>query len=209
MTEILERRSAPPRGTGPGQPRESSAVLVSYPGLPSYPGCPDPEPLDRIRTGEALFAETRGLPPRSGIHALIAYAVIGLAVVDDLGRTLGVAPGLAARRDTVTGTGPSTDAGADAAADPTRMAHQAPREPQTLPTGTKDAAAQDAAVTTLTARERDVLELVAQGLTNSDIARHLVLSQHTVHRHLTNIMRKLGLPSRAAAAVWGVRVGLV
>jgi DNA-binding NarL/FixJ family response regulator len=54
-----------------------------------------------------------------------------------------------------------------------------------------------------------VLKLVAQGLTNPDIARRLVLSEHTVHRHLANILRKLSLSSRAAAAAWGARTGLV
>jgi len=61
----------------------------------------------------------------------------------------------------------------------------------------------------LTARELDVLRLVAQGLTNPGIARQLVLSEHTVHRHLANILRKLKLSSRAAAAAWGVRAGLL
>jgi DNA-binding NarL/FixJ family response regulator len=61
----------------------------------------------------------------------------------------------------------------------------------------------------LTSRELDVLRLVAQGLSNPGIARQLVLSEHTVHRHLANIFRKLGLSSRAAAAAWGVRAGLV
>jgi DNA-binding NarL/FixJ family response regulator len=61
----------------------------------------------------------------------------------------------------------------------------------------------------LTPRELDVLKLVAQGLTNPDIARHLVLSEHTVHRHLANILRKLSLSSRAAAAAWGARTGLI
>ena len=65
------------------------------------------------------------------------------------------------------------------------------------------------AVTVLTPRELDVLKLVAQGLSNSDIAQRLVLSEHTVHRHLANILHKLGLSSRAAAAAWGVRTGLV
>jgi DNA-binding NarL/FixJ family response regulator len=64
-------------------------------------------------------------------------------------------------------------------------------------------------MTVLTQRERDVLQLVAQGQSNKDIARRLVLSEHTVHRHLANILRKLGLSSRAAAAAWGVRSGLV
>ena len=61
----------------------------------------------------------------------------------------------------------------------------------------------------LTARELDVLRLVAQGVTNPGIARQLVLSEHTVHRHLANILRKLKLSSRAAAAAWGVRAGLL
>jgi DNA-binding NarL/FixJ family response regulator len=61
----------------------------------------------------------------------------------------------------------------------------------------------------LTPRELDVLKLVAQGLSNSDIAYRLVLSEHTVHRHLANILHKLSLSSRAAAAAWGVRTGLV
>jgi DNA-binding CsgD family transcriptional regulator len=60
----------------------------------------------------------------------------------------------------------------------------------------------------LTAREREVLGLVADGLTNREIAEQLVLSEHTVHRHVTNILRKLGLPSRTAAAAYAVRAGL-
>jgi DNA-binding CsgD family transcriptional regulator len=55
-------------------------------------------------------------------------------------------------------------------------------------------------VTVLTPRELDVLRLVARGLTNPDIARRLNHSEHTVHRHLANILGKLGLSSRAAAA---------
>jgi predicted ATPase/class 3 adenylate cyclase/DNA-binding CsgD family transcriptional regulator len=65
------------------------------------------------------------------------------------------------------------------------------------------------AATVLTPREADVLKLVAQGLSNPDIARRLFVSEHTVHRHLANILRKLGLSSRAAAAAWAVRTGLI
>jgi LuxR family maltose regulon positive regulatory protein len=61
----------------------------------------------------------------------------------------------------------------------------------------------------LTPREREVLRLVADGLTNRQIAERLVVSEHTVHRHVTNILRKLRLPSRTAAAAHAVRSGLV
>jgi LuxR family transcriptional regulator, maltose regulon positive regulatory protein len=51
----------------------------------------------------------------------------------------------------------------------------------------------------LTRREREVLALVADGRTNAQIAAALVLSEHTVHRHVANILAKLGSASRAAA----------
>ena len=76
-------------------------------------------------------------------------------------------------------------------------------------TGQAPAASPDEAAPALTPREPEVLKLVAQGLTNSDIARHLVLSEHTVHRHLANIFRKRSLCSPAAAAAWDARTGLV
>jgi DNA-binding NarL/FixJ family response regulator len=65
------------------------------------------------------------------------------------------------------------------------------------------------AASVLTVRELDVLKLVARGLSNTEIAQRLFLSEHTVHRHLANILRKLDLSSRAAAAAWGTRAGLI
>jgi DNA-binding CsgD family transcriptional regulator len=65
------------------------------------------------------------------------------------------------------------------------------------------------ATSVLTPRELDVLKLVALGLSNTEIAQRLVLSEHTVHRHLANILRKLDLSSRTAAAAWGTRAGLI
>jgi len=61
----------------------------------------------------------------------------------------------------------------------------------------------------LSAREREVLRLVAEGLSDADIAERLVLSPHTVHRHVANIRRKLGLHSRSAAAAAAARAGLI
>ena len=62
---------------------------------------------------------------------------------------------------------------------------------------------------TLTVRELEVVRLMADGLTNGEIARRLVLSDHTVHRHVANILAKLGVRSRAAAATHVARHGLV
>ena len=61
----------------------------------------------------------------------------------------------------------------------------------------------------LSAREADVLRLVASGLSNREIASSLVLSQHTVHRHVANILRKLGQSSRAGAAAQATRAGFI
>jgi DNA-binding NarL/FixJ family response regulator len=61
----------------------------------------------------------------------------------------------------------------------------------------------------VTPRERQVLGLLAEGLTNRQIAERLTVSEHTVHRHVTNILRKLELPSRTAAAAHAVRAGLL
>jgi DNA-binding NarL/FixJ family response regulator len=60
----------------------------------------------------------------------------------------------------------------------------------------------------LSARETEILALVARGLSNKQIAAELTLSEHTVHRHVANILVKLRLPSRAAAAAYAARHGL-
>jgi DNA-binding NarL/FixJ family response regulator len=61
----------------------------------------------------------------------------------------------------------------------------------------------------LTEREVQVLRLVARGWTNREIADALVLSEHTVRRHLQNVFGRLGVSSRAAAATFAVQHDLV
>lgn len=60
----------------------------------------------------------------------------------------------------------------------------------------------------LTPRERDVLQLVAEGATNREIAAALFVSENTVNFHMKNILRKLHVKNRAQAAAYAVRRGV-
>jgi DNA-binding CsgD family transcriptional regulator len=61
----------------------------------------------------------------------------------------------------------------------------------------------------LTGREMEVLALIAAGQTNREIATALVLSEHTVRRHVQNIFAKLGVSSRAGATAYAFRHELI
>jgi DNA-binding NarL/FixJ family response regulator len=60
----------------------------------------------------------------------------------------------------------------------------------------------------LSARELDVLRLIARGMENADIAEELAISPRTAKNHVSNILGKLGMPSRVQAAIYAVRRGL-
>lgn len=61
----------------------------------------------------------------------------------------------------------------------------------------------------LTSRETDVLRLLAKGCSNKEIAQALKIGEKTVHSHVSNILAKLGVPSRTQAALYAIRTGLV
>ena len=63
--------------------------------------------------------------------------------------------------------------------------------------------------TALTAREREVLSLVAAGLPNKSIARRLTISEKTVKAHLTRVFSVLGVSDRTSAALWAQRHGII
>ena len=60
----------------------------------------------------------------------------------------------------------------------------------------------------LTRREREVAALLAEGLTNAEVAQRLYISTKTAAVHVSNILTKLGMSSRAEVAAWAVAVGL-
>jgi pimeloyl-ACP methyl ester carboxylesterase/DNA-binding CsgD family transcriptional regulator len=72
-----------------------------------------------------------------------------------------------------------------------------------------DAGAHSDDASPLSPRETEILRLVATGMSNREIATTLVLSEHTVHRHIANILRKLAQSTRAAAATQALRAGII
>ncbi len=74
---------------------------------------------------------------------------------------------------------------------------------------TESADAQDQTPETLTERERQLLQLVSQGLSNRAIAQSLSISHNTVKYHLKNILQKLGVQNRTEAVAIAIRDGLL
>ena len=79
--------------------------------------------------------------------------------------------------------------------------------PHCRPLSPKQAAKQ--AFGGLTAREREIATLIAQGKFNREIADALVLSERTIETHVSNIMLKLSLTSRRQIAAWAIERGLI
>ena len=104
------------------------------------------------------------------------------------------------------------DADADEVADAIRAAHQGelhldPAVAKRLMASMRATKTEDPGVE-LTTREREILQMVAAGKANKQIAAELVISERTARTHVSNILRKLDLSSRTQAALWAVREGL-
>jgi DNA-binding NarL/FixJ family response regulator len=72
-----------------------------------------------------------------------------------------------------------------------------------------DVAGEESVIESLTAREREVLQLMAEGLANKQIALRLSISEHTVKFHLSSLYGKLGVASRTEAVKRGLGLGLI
>jgi ATP/maltotriose-dependent transcriptional regulator MalT len=136
--------------------------------------------MTSLRRAGALWQELR--LPYEGARARMAYGLGLRAAGDEDGARLELRAALAAFE--------RLGAAGDAAA-----ASDLLGGPKELPRG-------------LTAREAEVLRLVASGKTNRDIAVELVISEHTVARHLQNMFVKLGITSRSAATAFAYEHGL-
>jgi DNA-binding NarL/FixJ family response regulator len=103
------------------------------------------------------------------------------------------------------------DAEADEVVAAVRAAHRGEvhLDPAVARKLTRSLVAPGRTATALTRREREILVLVAQGKSNHEIARTLVISERTARTHVSNVLSKLGLASRTQAALWAVREGLV
>jgi DNA-binding NarL/FixJ family response regulator len=77
--------------------------------------------------------------------------------------------------------------------------------------GTRRAKAREAEsrIARLTAREREILILLSEGLSNEAVAERLFISDRTVETHVRNLLRKLGVASKLQAVIFGVRHGIV
>ena len=70
----------------------------------------------------------------------------------------------------------------------------------------RDGSPQDARLASLTQREREVLDLIAEGMTNKQIGEQLFLAEKTVKNYVSSLLGKLGMERRTQAAVFGAEV---
>jgi DNA-binding NarL/FixJ family response regulator len=84
---------------------------------------------------------------------------------------------------------------------------EAPLAPKAAAALLADRSARTSTEIELTGREREVLQLVVDGLANKQIARRLGISEKTVKGHLTNLFQRIGVADRTQAALWAERTG--
>ena len=200
-----------------------TVVVIGCPGIAVVPGVQVLAHADDPRRAPRLVGDVR---PQVVLAGLGRDRDTVLAVVPDLLKRVPDTPVLAV----------ATAGAGDPAADVLAAVHAgasgylvAPADPEALADAVRRAAAGEAvfspglaevvleeygrpadpAQVRLTAREADVLRLVVDGLTARQIATRLVLSPRTVENHIQRVLRRLGVPNRAALVRYSVENGLV
>ncbi|MEV4258357.1 LuxR C-terminal-related transcriptional regulator, partial [Spirillospora sp. NPDC049652] len=174
------------------------------------------EPIRRAM-GEPVvaqwFGEGSALGPDEAID--LALGPDGHADLKDDAAGTGTGPSAPHAGETAPGAGTSRPSARTVSLDVSGLEHPSPaetgpplgslREPVSAAAGPPGApSAPVTPPSTLTAREREIAQLIARGLSNKGIARELVISPATAARHVANILTKLGFNSRAQIAVWAV-----
>jgi non-specific serine/threonine protein kinase len=173
-------------------------------GGPARPGGPGEHLLDAVRfyAWSDLLREQQGLEPPPEMHGTPAQNV---ALLHELlgepafsqawaeGRAMSSQQAVEYALAITASAGPACAATTDGVTAASGASVQSPVDPE---------------LARLTARERDVVGLVARGRTNRQIAEALVLSERTVDTHVHNILGKLELTARAQIAAWAVEHGV-
>jgi DNA-binding CsgD family transcriptional regulator/tetratricopeptide (TPR) repeat protein len=157
----------------------------------------------RRRCEDAIDLFHRASAPYEEAKARLILAEILLG----LGRDDAARVELGAAREAFEALGATADA--EAAAKPLSPGADFGGETRAAAARPGGASGSAGAASDLSPRELEVLRLVAQGLSDADIAERLVVSPHTVHRHVANIRSKLRLSSRTAAVAYATREGLL
>ncbi|WP_432560315.1 response regulator transcription factor [Granulicoccus sp. GXG6511] len=178
-----------------GEAVDGASALAALERLAAEDALPDVVLMDLVMRGQDGISATREIRVR--------YPVVQVVAVTSFGESQRIRDALAA--------GASGYVMKDSDVDEIAIAiHAAAQGAAHLDAATERTLSEegDAGREDLTAREREVLALVAEGLSNRQAARSLSLSERTVQTHLGSILRKLGLKSRTEAALWAVRGGL-
>ncbi len=176
---------------------ESTADGIELPQVLAERQPPVTEALVRLGpAAEALFAAGKAVEPAARTKRICALIYTDLA--DEHSET---ASGLRQKLGAVAKGDAPSDGRAIDQDQPAAVVRGAPSSTTTRQTDTT-------AVDELTSREVEVLRLLAQGLSDAQIADDLVVSRRTVHAHLRTIYRKLNVGSRSAATRWALEHGL-
>ena len=180
------------------------ALAASHPGIEFAGAYPDLSSLEALRPDVLLAAYSlEDLPPPGDGHSPAIVLLTGERNPAWTREAVRLGVRALLPRDALAA---QILAAVEAAA--SGMALVDPRELETL-AGTASAAAVSAETHTLTARELEVLRLLAEGAANKNIAWKLGISDHTVKYHVASILGKLNAASRTEAVAIGVRQGLI